>query len=248
MNTCELSRDQKQMLSFCIQAHHLSDDAINKLASTFKDNPDRYLIVDNFLQQPILDHVPRLLQDGEKLQTRYSIYKGSSAEERSEFVTKEVFDKTPEHDKFIQTQFYDESKVDADLGDAIKMDKLFRTTMRNPAFYSFLEKITGIPVGATQNVNLKKFGMKDFLKKHNDTSPRRVLCLFVYIHKNWQPDFNGRFIMHKMDGTQDVVEPITNRLVLFDTNVGTSHEVEPLAGIIGDWRRLNYTVWFGGPL
>lgn len=101
-------------------------------------------------------------------------------------------------------------------------------------FIEPMEKITGID-GLFGDPSLEGGGIHQtirggFLKMHTDfnwneklRADRRVNILY-YLNKDWKPEYRGELIISKIhEKAQKAIEPVFNRLVIFNTNDTTLH-------------------------
>lgn len=226
------------MLSVLIQSQHLKNDSIDNLFEEYRKDTDRYLFLDNFLHPDKLDHIRQLVLNDGVMQQVYKTYSTKG------WAEKQDFESTAEDQRFLFEKIYKGPRSGFKSGTPVRMDKLFRFIMRSQEFHSYLSLISGEKITRTGSINLKCLGRKHFLKRHGDGSPGRVACLILYLHENWCQEYKGRFIMHCGDSSQDIIDPVSNRLVLFDPRAETEHEVEAMSEQMGNWVRINYTVWF----
>ena len=105
-------------------------------------------------------------------------------------------------------------------------------------FLRFLETITGIsgliPDPYLEGGGLHRTQRGGFLKLHTDFNWNRQLHLhrrinvLLYLNSGYQPDWDGRLLLSANPGRQHLdemtaIEPIANRLVIFNTNDKTFH-------------------------
>jgi hypothetical protein len=82
------------------------------------------------------------------------------------------------------------------------------------------------------------------MSRHTDFGNGRALCAVLYVHRFWQESFDGRFLQYKGDELVRGVSPLPNRLVLFGTSGGSTHEVEPMSAEAGGRQRWSYSLWY----
>lgn len=221
-----------------LQPQHLTPEAIGDAARCFAARPERYVVLDNFLALDRLELIRRvLLSDGE-LETIYRINDVVGS------VDRKIFNATPDENRFIYEKIYRGPSPGKEMAPSVLSDLLFRRELGGDAFLSWLAASTGRKVSRAGKINLKWLDRSHFLRWHHDRVESRTVCMVLYLHEHWRPDFAGRFLMRRFDGGVDIVEPLCNRLILFDPQVGAYHAVEPITEAAGDWPRLNYTAWF----
>lgn len=122
-------------------------------------------------------------------------------------------------------------------------------------FIKPLEEITGIdglfgdPALEGGGIHQTKRG--GFLKMHTDfnwnaklRADRRINILY-YLNKNWQPEHRGELIISKLgEKKQSVIEPIFNRLVVFNTNDTTLHGHPFALNFPDDYPRASIAIYY----
>ncbi len=236
--TLPFGAEHRTKLAPWIGPQHLSDDAIAAAAERYRGTPDRFIVLDDFLAPTRLAAIRRLVLAEGIMEPAHKVY-GLRG-----FVDQDTFEEAPEDKRFLTERIYRSPKPEHAFGEPALMDLSFRRMLRSAHFHALLRAVTGSPVVSTGLINLKWLDRGHFLKRHGDDSPGRLACMVLYVHEGWRPEYRGRFIMHCRDGRREIVEPLTNRLILFDPFAGTEHEVEPMAEDMGEWVRINYSVWF----
>lgn len=234
-----LSADVVAKLSRWINAQYLTPDGIAAIKNTFTDRPERYVVLDDVMDSARLDQIRALvLRDG-NMQSHYKLYSENS------WVEQNRFEQAPDQEQFIFEEIYTSHRPDLAMSQTVLHDVLFRNFVGSPPFAEWLSAITGFEVGAVQNINLKRLGVEHFLRWHSDKSPGRVLCMTLYLHQGWQQAYGGHLLMCRADGNgADQIEPLFNRMVLFNPNSKSQHAVEPLTPAAEGWSRINYSIWF----
>lgn len=238
--TLPFGAEHRTKLAPWIGPQHLSDAAIAATAERYGGTPDRFVVLDDFLAPTRLAAIRRLVLAEGIMEPAHKVYGPGG------FVDQATFEKAPEDERFLTERIYRAPKPEHAFSEPALMDLNFRRMLRSEPFHAWLRAVTGSPVFRTDLINLKWLDRGHFLKRHGDNSPGRLACMILYVHEGWRPEYGGRFIMHCRDGRQDIVEPLTNRLILFDPSAGTEHEVEAMAEDMGEWIRINYSVWFYG--
>ena len=218
-----------------VQGKHLLPEAVAGLRRRFEAQPERYLVVDDFLLPERLARIREAVNRDGVMETAFKVY------DSNDWVSRERFDETPDDRRFIYETIYAGPRPGQEMSPAVIEDALFRMEMGKPDFRGWLSAVTGLPAERTGRINLKKLEQEHFLRWHNDRSPGRTLCLVLYLHAEWHPDLGGRLLMQRQDGCVDALEPLFNRLILFDPCADALHAVEVMQG---DWARLNYSAWF----
>jgi len=223
-----------------VQQQHLRPGAIAEMRRRFESRPERYFVVDDFILPERLRTIRGLLTEDGVLQTAYKVFgaKGWASEQQ--------FHDAADEDRFIHELIYDKPREGRERSPAVVEDALFRLELKRPTFHAWLAATMGLPVDRTGPINLKRLNNEHFLRWHTDEIPFRTVCLVLYLHEDWIPTYGGRFLMRRLAGGIDTVEPLFNRLVVFNPGAHSDHAVEPMTPAAAEWARLNYTVWLYG--
>lgn len=221
-----------------IQPQHLTSEATADYASNFRRDPEHLVVIDDFLDPVRLATIRRVLLSDGQLETVYKV------RSKKDWVGEAEFNATSDDMRFIFEKMYRGPLPGKEMEPGILTDLMFRQLLRGSAFLSWLAAATGQPVHQTGEINLKLLNQSHFLRWHSDGVPNRTLCMVMYLHEGWRIDFAGRFLLRRFNGRIDSIEPICNRLILFDPQTGAEHAVEPISAVAGAWSRLNYTAWF----
>ncbi|GAB6039780.1 2OG-Fe(II) oxygenase [Endothiovibrio diazotrophicus] len=233
-----LSTTDLESLGRWIQPAHLTPEAIAEAARRFQGSPDRYLYLDGFLEPERLAAIRTLVLEEGRMEPAHKLYDPPG------WVDEATFEAAPEGRRFISERIYQGPKPGYEMSGPVLLDAAFRMLMRSAPFLAWLSAIVGRPAREPEGIKLKWLDRGHFLRRHSDAAENRVACMVLYLHEQWRPEYDGRFVMFGNDGGRQFVEPICNRLLLFDPYAGTAHEVEPMAEAMGEWVRINYTVWF----
>jgi hypothetical protein len=82
-----------------------------------------------------------------------------------------------------------------------------------------------------------------FLRPHFDRG-RRALCGVFYVDDGWRAGHGGELDMLDDSAVVASVEPIGNRLVLFNPKSGYKHAVRPILVPAESWRRKSISLWW----
>lgn len=234
-----LTLSEVETLSKWVQADHLTPEKMGQYKEAFEQSESKYLVLDNFLCSKYLKPLRQLALHEGQMETVYKTF------DIPNFIPKEEFDKNDQENQFIIEEVYRGPKDNFKMGKPALTDLLLRKFVRSHEFHRFLNLIMNCAINETgSNIHLKALKYGHFLKAHSDRFPNRVACMVIYLHEDWQEEYKGRFIMNGLHGEHEYVDPITNRILMFDPNVGTTHEVEPIADPGKNWTRINYTIWF----
>ena len=228
---------------------YLNDDAVEELRERIGQSSNRYLVLDDFLAPQHLAPLQQLItEQGEftrnlKVKPDASVVKHLEKAKRYKKIDAETFEAANADEQFISQNIFTAPKPGHEKGKPANTDKLIRKIISHPAMYRWLEQLSGETI-LRSAINLKSHGTGHFLKKHSDSRGNRKICTVLYLHDHWKPEYKGRFMLHMHDGSVQYIDPLPNRLILFDTSVENLHEIEELGVIPDDWLRMNYSFWF----
>lgn len=221
-----------------IQPQHLQPSGAADYAARFAAQPQHYVCIDDFMIPDRLTPIrSALLEDG-KVETVGKLYGGN------DWVTMEALEAAPDEHRFIHETLYRGPLPGRELSTSVMRDIKLRWDFHTKEFHAWLSMISAQPVAATGTINLKRLDRQHFLRWHNDGAEGRILCMILYLHEEWRPDYGGRLLFKRPDGGADAIEPHFNRLVIFDAQSKFDHAIEPMTPAAADWARLNYSVWF----
>lgn len=221
-----------------IQPQHLAPSAIAQLRARFTGRPERFIHIDDFLIPDRVSAIRQVLLADGVLEPAYKVFGKPGWTDAADF------NNAPDAQRFISEMIYRGPKPGREMAPGVLTDLMFRGELRSDAFRAWLAAVTGRPIRRSGNINLKLLNRSDVLRWHSDKVAGRTLCMVLYLHADWPAGGGGRFLMRRFDGGVDAVEPIGNRLVLFDPQVETEHAVEDMAPVTGGHARMNYSAWF----
>jgi Rps23 Pro-64 3,4-dihydroxylase Tpa1-like proline 4-hydroxylase len=243
-----LSHSERLALSVLVNLQHLSTQAIASVRAAMDAHSNRHAVIDEFLAPQHLGPLRELVTSEGHFDRNLKVtVKGESVAHLSEAerrgrVDAELFESIPDKDRFISQEIYAAS--DSEDSKAAKTDRLVRKMMHSAPMHRLLSAMSGHELSATAPINLKRHGPGHFLRRHSDATGGRKLCSVLYLHDEWEPQYGGRFILYAEDGSEIAVDPLPNRLVIFDVTVKNDHAIEELASVPEGWWRSNYSIWF----
>lgn len=219
------------------------------LRSAFISEPNRHVVLDEVIEPSILTSLRQVVSEHGQFSANLKL-RSSSAHLRTDdarqhpWVSTENFALADNADKFISQSRLVGAKPGHEESVAIRAERLMRAVMHSNDFLAWLSAISGASLTRAGGINLKLHGAGHFLRKHSDKRRGRKLCLVHYLHEHWEPSFGGRFILHRENGDFHAIDPVPNRMIIFDVTQENFHEVEPLGQIPEGWFRINYSAWF----
>lgn len=224
-----------------IQPQHLGPQGLAEHRGRYRTGVDRFTVIDDLLIPDRLARIRGVLQEEGVMEAAYKL-RGSE-----NWVTREQYEAAPDGDRFIHELIYRRPNPGREMSPAVLADARLRLELASAPFAEWLSAVVGVPAGEVEHVNLKSLRRHHILRWHSDASAGRTLCMILYLHEGWRPDYGGRLLMRRQDGGVEEIEPLFNRLVVFDPHAGTVHAVEPLSDAAGEWERFNYSIWFHRP-
>lgn len=216
----------------------------------FAQRPNRHVVLDDVFQ-PSLLRLLRQVADGDgefsdnlKLRSASKQISASVDEVRGR-VRADVFAAAPELDQFIKQRLLTGARPGREDSAPMRAERLVRQAMISDEFLAWLGAICTMDLTRAGGINLKLHGLDSLLRKHSDARRGRKLCMVHYLHDHWEARYGGRFLLHRNDGTTTAIDPLPNRMILFDVTEDNFHEIEPLGPECGSWVRINYSAWFG---
>ncbi|KPF61828.1 2OG-Fe(II) oxygenase [Porphyrobacter sp. AAP60] len=237
--------------AFLLCEHVREPDRVARLRQEFLQKTNRHVVIDDVFQPQIIDLLQDVVERDGKFVDNLKLSSAAKAGERTRAgmprgsVDPEAFNSADEADRFIFQRKLDGARPSRDGTPAMKAEALVRRAMGSTSFLNWLSAISGISLERVGGINLKLHGPGNFLRKHSDTRQGRKLCMVHYLHRDWHPDYAGRFRLYMDDGRVELIDPLPNRMILFDVTQDNFHEIEALGEVPPGWVRVNYSVWYG---
>ncbi len=239
------------LFAMLVQAHVRTSEAITQLRENFACGYNRHVLIDNVINPQLLNLLRQVAWEDGDFSANLKLGSATKAEKQSGTiaprgtVSQAAFVAAPEADRFIHQRKLTGAKPGRENSPAMQAERLVRRAMGGAGFLGWLGAIADMELGRAGGINLKLHGPGNFLRKHSDARTGRKLCLVLYLHEHWEEHFGGRFLLHLADGSAKVIEPLPNRMVLFDVTHDNFHQIEPLGNVPEGWVRINYSAWFG---
>lgn len=221
---------------------------IEQAHQRFRNDPARLLIIDDALAPGRYQLLSNAMRNDCDWETRSGVIRRSkegrrASPQRTEWVDTTTFAGAQPAEQFFQHEAFVRARPGHEMSPGMIGLVRFKALLNNPAFLDMLGRITGVRPQGLQELLIRRMVRGDMAKPHDDAIGDRVFCLLLYFSDGWQPTYDGRFIMHMPDGER-IVDPLPNRMVLFDVNAGLMHSVRPLDTAPLDWHRYNFSIWF----
>ncbi len=246
----QLNALSAKTLALLVDPAHLQSAAIAAARLRFGEGDNRHLVIDDFLVPHLLPLLRAMIDEEGEFEDNLKLAKLSRADKPSGQlgphgkVDADTFLAAPSEDRFICQRRLIGPKAGFEDSAASKAERFVRTMLASAPMHEWLTAITGLSVAATGGINLKLHGPGHFLKPHSDAREGRQLCAVFYLHETWQRSYDGRFVLQLADGGIERIDPLPNRMILFDVTQQNVHAIEPLGKVPAGWWRSNYSVWF----
>lgn len=225
-----------------IQPQHLTAEAITHYAETMASNPEKLVVMDNFLHERHLENFQELM---EKTGKKEPIYGMSGDPIR---VSREKWYSIPEKDRFYTFLEVAGPAPGYEMSESYLTDLLWRRILTSQLFFDYINKISGLRVNSVDGVNAKEFARGHFLRKHSDTYPNRKIEFVLGFSPDWKPAYGGQFLFYRKEDSgwkQSLeIEYKYNRMLIFLPAKGFLHAASPRTAEAEDLKRWNYTVFF----
>jgi hypothetical protein len=230
-----------------INQEHLEVERQAMYAATFTSLHYPSIVIDNFLRPEKLAALRHLFATEGRFEEKFYLGAWVHGHPSEEAVPAEVWRAAPEAHRASVECIYIGPQPDHRMGLGTIANMKFAELLRSPMFMNFLEAVTGIKCMTLTGFMTRILVGGQYITPHNDFAEDRDLCGVFYLSEDWRPNYGGCF-RHRGAGSDIVkVEPLPNRLLLFQPRKDLQHDVEPIMQAGANWRRCAYTLWFGIP-
>lgn len=235
-------------LSSWISSHLLESSWIEQAHQQFQNDPARMIVVDDVLEparHQLLSQALRIDCDWQSRQgiIRHRPHSVGTEAVPTEWVDAATFAQTTPGERFFQHKAFARARPGHEMSPGMIGLVQFKSLMNSPAFLDMLGRITGARPQGLHELLIRRMSIGDMTRPHDDAIAGRTFCIVLYLSDGWDPAYDGRFIMHMPDGDRSI-DPLPNRMVLFDVNTGLKHSVRSLNATPPDWHRYNFSIWF----
>ena len=208
------------------------------LRDRMASHPARMVLVRDLLSEDAAASLAAFLRDGVDYRTEHGLYSKEGGVEAEEW------NAAPDADRFFRFDKLAGIRPEAALEPSTITYMQFRAWVTQPAFRGFMEAITGVALGESDDFGIHRFRRGDFLRDHDDDNRGRRIALVMYLTPGWEPAFGGSLAMQHPDGTVETVDAAFNSMVVFDVAIGSTHHVQPISEDAGDLGRCTFGGWF----
>lgn len=169
--------------------------------------------------------------------------RSGSSSTAAEVADPSASDETTRQHHFFRHEVFERAKQGRELSPGILDLVRFKALLSSDAFLDWTGLVTGQRPKALQELLIRRMVHGDVAPRHDDAIGGRRLCALLYFSDDWCEAMGGQFVMHAREGDR-VIEPLPNRMILFDVNTGLKHSVLPLTDRAKDFQRFNFSIWF----
>lgn len=209
-----------EWLSEWFQPHLLSPERVTESRKAFRDNPARFLVLDDVLKGSVVSSIGPFLEHEAPFKPSFGLFSDGRVDETSWLAAEE-------EDRFFRYEILGEGPPKG--GPTLDLFEFlnFREMIQDKRFGDFITDMTGLQLGqAGQTVHAMREG--DFLKPHNDHNEDRVLAFIFYLSIDWKEEYGGSLEICDYSDTIYQVSARANRLVIFDVLAHGQHWVTPV--------------------
>lgn len=220
-----------------IQAHCLDNATIEHLRGLSMEELNSGVCLDNFLHEEHIDRLQEVIDKEAVYKEHFKLFGSSSP------VSREMFLAAPEKERFLYRRYINaalpEYKKSHNWLSYREFQLFFIVHM--PAFLGDIFKLKL----KVQNQFTHSHQKKHYLKAHNDELDRRKICTVLYLSRDWKREYGGSLHMECKDGSEKIIEPLCNRLLIFFPYKYSKHFVERHTELAKEKTRTCHVTWYG---
>nr|WP_297348393.1 2OG-Fe(II) oxygenase [uncultured Glaciecola sp.] len=219
------------------------DSAIYAYRESLLNSIPNYIVIDNLFDITKLNEVMAVLYQAHCWQAQTHTYSAL-------YVDSAQWQNTSIDERFVQRDVW-QHETTGTSGANSNIAQQFLLFLRGDEFMSLLSRIFNVPLTDINvakpeiNTNYFRLNPTDFVNQHADDSPGRVVCMLLYLNKEWNKNTGGELVfLGEDDGPIDIA-PVYNRCVLFDpSSKGSEHWVKEITSENTNKYRYNVTSWY----
>lgn len=223
-----------------VRPSHLEPQAMADYGRRFNAQPAPFLVIDHFLPDALAEQVSQFLAVEAKFRRSIGLYTAFGE------CTLEAWEAATEEQRFFSFRVLDESQWGDTLTPAASAYVRLRKAFGEPQFADYFAKMTGLTLGYETEVGTHGLLPGDFLKTHCDSGHNRMLAFLIYLTPGWRTEYGGALHLFDRDGVESPIEPLYNRLAIFDVIANRDHYVAQVTAPEG-CNRLSLGGWFHNP-
>jgi SM-20-related protein len=200
-------------------------------------------VIDNLFDITKLDEVIAVLHQAHCWQAQIHTYSAL-------YVDSAQWQNTSIDERFVQRDVW-QRETAGTSGANSNIAQQFLSFLRGDEFMSLLSRIFNVPLTDINvakpeiNTNYFRLNPTDFVNQHADDSPGRVVCMLLYLNKEWNKNTGGELVFLGEDDDPIDIAPLYNRCVFFDpSSKGSEHWVKEITSENTNKYRYNVTSWY----
>jgi hypothetical protein len=228
-----------------IDPRHLDSATQTAYRSAFTASPHSSIAIDHFLRADKFELLQLVFSTEGTFEERHYLWEWAGEGRSEKTVSAEAWRAAPLSQRAFVERVFTAPRPEHHLGRGSLTHYKFVELLSSPEFMDFLATVSGIRPPGLSGLLMRIMAGGQYIPPHSDCQPIRDLCAVFYASGGWQEGFGGRF-RHCEPGVAPVpVEPLANRMLLFEPKREARHDVEPVALSDGAWQRWSYSIWFG---
>jgi Rps23 Pro-64 3,4-dihydroxylase Tpa1-like proline 4-hydroxylase len=219
------------------------DSAIRAYRKSLLDASPNYVVIDNLFASAKLDEVVSILHETKSWQAQRHTYSDL-------YVNNAQWLNASNDERFVSRDVWQREALKSAI-DSGNIAQEFLSFLRGVEFMSLLSRIFNVPLTDINvakpeiNTNYFRLSATDFVHQHADDSPGRVVCMLLYLNKEWINKAGGELVFMGSDDKAISIAPTYNRCVLFDPfSKGSEHWVNAVTSGGAHIYRYNVTSWY----
>ena len=229
----EIGGQTKDGLGSWINPHHLNVQ-LNQHKNHVSSRP---LVLDEFLQPHILPRLEKFFTYEALFEKVYKLFSEES------YVTEEEWACAKDRDRFFTYDLFVAVGKEYQLSTNWLTYVRLMSMLKTRAWISFLSSFTKTEIDSYAASQLHSYRWNDCLRTHNDAGQNRRFCGVLFLSSLWKPEYGGALHFVDEDGTETSVDPVCNRMLLFDPH-DKIHFIRECAARAGDARRVSLVLWY----
>jgi hypothetical protein len=221
-----------------IQPRHLEEPTLARYRDNFATHPARLVVLTDFLVDTMAERLSRFLASEAEFRPEYGCYSSEGGVTEAEWMAAD------ESDRFFRLRKLVATPQQFRMSPNALTYLQFRKAFQSADMRAFFERISGLPLGWSDDFGAHLMIEGDFLRPHSDDNRDRRLALVIYLSKDWRREHGGLLRLAHPDGSVTEVEPSYNSMIAFDVLASPAHLVMEVTAAPDCWRRLTIGGWY----
>ena len=199
-----------------IDPRHLDSTAQSAYRSAFAASPHSSIVIDQFLRADKFELLQLVFVTEGAFEERHYLWEWAGEGRSEKTVSAEAWHAAPDAQRAFIERVFIAPRPEYRLGRGSLAHYKFVELLSSPELMGFLEAVSGIRPPTLSGLLTRIMVGGQYIPPHSDFQPIRDLCGVFYASDGWQEGLGARF-RHCGPGTTLVpVEPLANRLLLFE--------------------------------